>query len=229
MRRFCWCKRVNGWGLLGTRKAIVPGSEIATNRIRGKDNGSMESVAEEPPTVALASTEMPRFADGTTSMQELLRQLAESIANETMGAEAEQLCEETGTSRNGYRDRKPIACVGTLDLRIPKTRRGTFFPDDVPVGYQRADRALVAAVAEMYATGTSTRKVQRIAEKLGVDRLCFVTDNRYGVCPSLLRDQRTILTVVGTARWLVFSLTPQGCLLLESPRAIPVTRGPAMT
>jgi hypothetical protein len=34
---------------------------------------------------------------------------------------------------------------------------------------------------------------------------------------------------VGTARWLVFSLTPQGCLLLESPRAIPVTRGPAMT
>lgn len=59
--------------------------------------------------------------------------------------------------------------------------------------------------------------------------LCLVTDNRYGVCPSLLRDQRTILTVVGTARWLVFSLTPQGCLLLESPRAIPVTRGPAMT
>ena len=59
--------------------------------------------------------------------------------------------------------------------------------------------------------------------------VCLVTDNRYGVCPSLLRDQRTILTVVGTARWLVFSLTPQGCLLLESPRAVPVTRGPAMT
>jgi hypothetical protein len=37
-------------------------------------------------------------------------------------------------------------------------------------------------------------------------RTCAVTDNRYGVCPSLLRDQRTILTVVGTARWLVFSL-----------------------
>ena len=59
--------------------------------------------------------------------------------------------------------------------------------------------------------------------------MCLVTDNRYGVCPSLLRDQRTILTIVGTARWLVFSLTPQGCLLLESPRAVPVTRGPAMT
>ena len=60
-------------------------------------------------------------------------------------------------------------------------------------------------------------------------QVCFVTDNRYGVCPSLLRDQRTILTVVGTARWLVFSLTPQGWLLLEAPRAISVTRGPART
>lgn len=67
------------------------------------------------------------------------------------------------------------------------------------------------------------------AEICGVSHLCLVTDNRYGACPSLLRDQRTILTVVGTARWLVFSLTPQGCLLLESPRAVPVTRGPAMT
>lgn len=37
--------------------------------------------------------------------------------------------------------------------------------------YQRVDRALVAAVAEMYATGTSTRKVQRVAEKMGVSRL----------------------------------------------------------
>ncbi|MCC6098591.1 MAG: transposase [Olsenella sp.] len=38
-----------------------------------------------------------------------------------MSAEADQLCDETGTSRNGYRGRKLIACVGTLDLRIPKT------------------------------------------------------------------------------------------------------------
>ncbi|MGN0287482.1 MAG: IS256 family transposase [Atopobiaceae bacterium] len=152
----------------------------------------MESVAEEPLTVALASTEMPRFADGTINMQELLRQLAESIANEIMSAEAEQLCEETGTSRNGYRDRKLVTCVGTPDLRIPKARRGTFFPDDVLVRYQRVDRALVSAVAEMYATGTSTRKVQRIAEKLGVDRLS--KDQAGAIAQSLdegLEDLRT--------------------------------------
>lgn len=37
--------------------------------------------------------------------------------------------------------------------------------------YQRVDRARVAAVAEMYATGTSTRKIQRVAEKMDVSRL----------------------------------------------------------
>ncbi len=61
--------------------------------------------------------------------------------------------------------------MGTLNLRIPKLRTGSFFPEDVLERYQRVDRALVAAVAEMYATGTSTRKVQRIAGKMGIERL----------------------------------------------------------
>jgi transposase-like protein len=125
-------------------------------------------------------------------MQELLRQLAEGIANEIMSAEADQLCGETGTSRNGYRERKLITCVGTLDFRIPKTRRGTFFPDDVLVRYQRVDRALVSAIAEIYRTGTSTRKVQRIAQELGVDRLS--KDQAGDIAQSLdadLEDLRT--------------------------------------
>lgn len=44
-------------------------------------------------------------------------------------------------------------------------------PRDVVGRHQRIDRAVVAAVAEMHATGTSTRKVQRIAEKLGISKL----------------------------------------------------------
>ena len=58
------------------RKAIVLESEIATDRIRGEDNGPMESMAEMAAAAAAAGT-MPRFADGTINMQELLRQLAE--------------------------------------------------------------------------------------------------------------------------------------------------------
>ena len=56
-------------------------------------------------------------------------------------------------------------------MRIPKLRSGSFFPEDVVERYQRVDRAVVSAVAEMHATGTSMRKVQRIAEKLGISRL----------------------------------------------------------
>ena len=114
---------------------------------------------------------MPRFDDGTIDMQELLRRLAEQVVNAVMDAEADQLCGGGANSRNGYRERSLATCVGTLALRIPKLRTGSFFPDDVIERYQRVDRALVAAVAEMYATGTSTRKVQRIAEKMGVSRL----------------------------------------------------------
>ena len=104
-------------------------------------------------------------------MQELLRSLAESVVNEIMSVEADQLCDATGNSRNGYRERSLVTCVGTLTLRIPKLRVGSFFPDDVIERYQRVDRAIVAAVSEMYVTGTSTRKVQKVAAAMGVERL----------------------------------------------------------
>lgn len=114
---------------------------------------------------------MPRFDDGAIDMQELLRRLAEQVVNAVTDAEADQLCGGGANSRNGYRERSLATCVGTLTLRIPKLRSGSFFPEDVLERYQRVDRALVAAVAEMYVTGTSTRKVRGVAEKMGVSRL----------------------------------------------------------
>ncbi len=111
---------------------------------------------------------MPRFDDGAIDMQELLRRLAEQVVNAVMDAEADQLCGGGSNSRNGYRERSLATCVGTLTLRIPKLRTGSFFPEDVIERYQRADRALVAAVAEMYATGTSTRKVAPAGGAFGV-------------------------------------------------------------
>lgn len=73
--------------------------------------------------------------------------------------------------RNGYRERKPTTCVSTLTLRVPKPRQGSLFPEDAPTRHQRTDRALVAAVAEMYATGTSTRKAQKTASEMGIEHL----------------------------------------------------------
>ena len=127
----------------------------------------MERIAEGLP----AQCALPRFEDGAINMQELIRSLAEQVANGIMDAEADQLCEASGNSRNGYRERRLKTCVGDLTLRVPKLRTGSFFPEDVIERYQRVDRALASAVAEMYATGTSTRKVARVAERMGVSRL----------------------------------------------------------
>lgn len=153
------------------RAAIVLESEIATDRILRKGTmAAMQGLSDAPLTATLDGATMPRFQDGTTDMQELLRQLAESVVNEIMDAEADQMCGE-GNSRNGYRERKLVTCVETLTPGVPKLRVGSFFPDDVLTRYQRVDRALVAAVAETCAAGTSTRKVQRVARKMGIDRL----------------------------------------------------------
>ncbi len=114
---------------------------------------------------------VPRFDDGAIDMRKLIRRLAEQVLNAIVDAEADQLCAGGANSRNGYRERALKTCVGDVAMRIPKLRTGSFFPDDAIERYQRVDRALVAAVAEMHATGTGTRKVQRMAEKMGVSRL----------------------------------------------------------
>ena len=127
----------------------------------------MEILSDPTPDILA----MPRFENGAIDMQELLCRLAKQVVNAVMDAEADQLCGVGANSRNGYRERGLATCVGTLTLRIPKLRTGSFFPDGVIERYQRVDRALAAAVAETCATVTSTRKVQRIAEKMGVSRL----------------------------------------------------------
>lgn len=127
----------------------------------------MEILSEPTPDTLV----MPRFDDGAIDIQELHRRLAEQVVNAVMDAEADQLYGSGSNSRNGYRERNLATCVGTLTLRIPKLRTGSFFPDGVIERHQRVDRALVATVPEMYATGASTSKVRLVAEKMGVSML----------------------------------------------------------
>lgn len=74
-------------------------------------------------------------------------------------------------SRSGYRAKWLDTTVGAPDLRAPRLRRGSCFPTDLLERWSRTDRALAAAVAEMYATGTSTRKVEKIVERFGARSL----------------------------------------------------------
>ena len=125
---------------------------------------------------------MPRFDDGMVNMAELIRVMAESLVNEIMDAQADEAC-EGGNRRNGYRVRKLATGVGTVNLRIPKLRADSYFPEDPIERYSRVDRAVIAAVSEMAANGVSTGKVKRVARTMGIDRMSASRVSR--ICSSL--------------------------------------------
>ena len=132
------------------------------------------------------------FLDSASSLCDMTDTTMAAVLNEIMSIQADEACgaeygarsDRRVNSRNGYRSRRLDTTVGTLDLRIPKLRSGSYFPTDLLERYSRTDRALAAAVAEMYVTGTSTRKVEKVAAKFGVEslskdqvsRLCAVID-----------------------------------------------------
>lgn len=77
--------------------------------------------------------------------------------------------ERTGSRKghaNGFKGKKVKTRVGELEFNIPQTRDGGFYPSALEKGL-RSERALRAAVAEMYIHGVSTRKVANILEELG--------------------------------------------------------------
>ncbi len=67
--------------------------------------------------------------------------------------------------RNGYKPRSLTTRVGTLELRVPQDRDGTF-STELFARYQRSEQALVTTLMEMYLQGVSTRKVAAITEEL---------------------------------------------------------------
>lgn len=132
--------------------------------------------------IGAGAPEIPRFDDGMVNINELVRTLAEALVNEIMDAQAEDACAE-GNKRNGHRERQLLTSVGRITLRIPKLRRGTYFPEDLIERYGRVDRAVVAAVAEMVTSGVSTRKVEKVARAVGVNRMSASQVSR--ICESL--------------------------------------------
>ena len=96
-----------------------------------------------------------------TALQEVL----EAEMTETLGAEKGERTAGRRGYRSGYYGRTLITRVGKLELRVPQDREGRF-STELFERYQRSERALVAALAEMYVQGVSTRKVKAITEEL---------------------------------------------------------------
>jgi transposase-like protein len=71
--------------------------------------------------------------------------------------------------RNGYRERELDTRVGTIALAVPKLREGTYYPDWLLENRRRAERALVAVIAECYVRGVSTRRVDGLVKTLGIE------------------------------------------------------------
>ena len=91
------------------------------------------------------------------------------------------------TYRNGYRERPWQTRAGSLNLAIPKLRKGTYFPSFLEPR-RLTEKALTAVIQEAYIKGISTRSVDNLVQALGgtgisksqVSRLCEEIDERVG-------------------------------------------------
>jgi putative transposase len=94
-----------------------------------------------------------------------VQQILECEMDETLQARRGERNEERVGYRSGYYERSFITRVGKLELRIPQDRKG-MFRTELFERYQRSEKALFAALTEMYIQGVSTRKVKAITEEL---------------------------------------------------------------
>jgi putative transposase len=110
---------------------------------------------------------------------DLLREMVRTFAETLMSAEASaqagaaygERSSERTTKRNGYRERRWDTRAGSIELAIPKLRQGTYFPAWLLEPRRRAERALVAVVAQAYVLGVSTRRVDDLVRAMGIEGL----------------------------------------------------------
>ena len=97
------------------------------------------------------------------------------IAQRLMELDVEGLCAagygerrtDRVNGRNGYRERDWDTRSGTIDLRIPKLRKGSYFPGFLEPR-RTAEKALAAVIQEAYIQGVSTRSVDALVQSMGM-------------------------------------------------------------
>jgi transposase-like protein len=105
--------------------------------------------------------------------------MVKEFAEALMGADADAVCgagygersPERVNRRNGYRERDWDTRVGSIELAVPKLREGSYFPDWLLQPRRRAEQAFVSVIADAYLAGVSTRRVEKLVQQLGVERM----------------------------------------------------------
>lgn len=118
------------------------------------------------------------------ALQRLMEMDVEALCKAAYGERSE----ERINSRNGYRERALETRAGTVGLKIPKLRTGSYFPDFIEPR-RTAEKALTAVIQEAYIQGISTRSVDELVKAMGmsgvsksqVSRLCEEIDERVQV------------------------------------------------
>lgn len=136
--------------------------------------------------ITVDEADMPKLFSGQGMaglMEQVLNQVLAHQVTTALKAQPGERTQERVGYRNGTREREMQTRIGTLTLKVPRTREGEFSPD-LWERYQRSEQAFVLALCEMVIQGVSTRKVEAITEvlcgaafgKSQVSKLCLALD-----------------------------------------------------
>jgi transposase-like protein len=138
----------------------------------GHRHPHLRSKSDEEEAMAKHRMDLPTFVgklleqDDVDALHEGVKHLAQLFMEEEVsaqiGASAYERNQERIAYRNGYRSRTLDTRLGTIELKIPKITRGSYFPSLIEPR-RRIDKALYAVVTEAYVKGVSTRKVDDLA------------------------------------------------------------------
>ena len=102
------------------------------------------------------------------ALQVLVAGTMDAEVSAQIGAQHSERNPDRLTYRNGYRSRDWDTRVGTMELRIPKVREGSYFPSLLEPR-RRSEKALLAVIQQAYVEGMSTRRVDDLVKALGCD------------------------------------------------------------
>ncbi len=129
------------------------------------------------PTTIDASVWLSKYLEGADGDTDLARAMLQAFAEAIMSAQASMQCnagygertDERENQRNGYRLRPWDTRVGSIELAIPKLRRGVYSPEFLLQPRRRAEQALVAVICQAYVGGVSTRRVDDLVKAMGIE------------------------------------------------------------